>query len=621
MKKLNKSLRFLFFFSSILILIMTLLSCGGDLVAPMETNTPYNLTITKIEDGRVKLSWDFNNTTIDSILFHLAKKIGEEAWSEDYIELPEESLSYIDDIPTNDSLVYAYKLNAENLATDEISPFSNTVAYFSEITNPTNLEILQTSQNELQISWEDNSVGEDGFIIDKKIGEGSWDKKYRNLCPNTSSFIDQTELFTTVSYRAYAFTGDSDTETIENTIFPTLPAPDSLFLTKPDPNKIKLSWLDKSSGEQGFYIDRKIGGMDWETEYASVDSNVTIWIDDISLPCGTFSYRVRAFSSIFYSGFSNEESINIRLDIISSTNTPGEATDVYFYNWYVFIADKYCGLSIINCVDPSNPAISTYNQGGLPDRTSSVFVCDEICYVTSHSATNDPGMFYMIDVSPFINDPTQPFPDVLYIIGSCETNGIPKDIFIYDYRDLGYAFIADGEAGLSTIICSGPPHIISNLSTNGDARNIYIQDSYAFIANGLNAGLTILDVFDPFNPVLVSNLPLEGLAQGVFVNGNYAYLANGEEGLEIIDISDMYSPSLISNLDIQGFASSVFADDNYIYMTDKDNGFLVIDISDHYTPYILGTVSMTTQPVSVYLSGSYAFVADNEGLKIIQVLP
>ena len=560
MKKLNKSLGFLFFFSSIPILIITLLSCGVDLTSPEATNTPYNLIISKVDDGRVRLSWDFKNTTSDSILFHIAKKSGEEAWSEDYIELLEESLSYIDDIPTNDSLVYAYKLNAENLATGEISPFSNTVAYFSEITNPANLEILQISQNELLITWEDNCLGEDGFIIDKKIGEGSWDKKYRNLGPNTSGFIDQTELFTTVSYRAYAFTGDSNTDTTENAILPTLPAPDSLFLSKPDPTKIKLSWLDKSSGEQGFYIDRKIGGMDWETEVAVVDSNVTMWIDDISLPCGTFYYRVRAFSSTFYSGFSNEENINIRLDIISSTTTPGEATDVYFYNWYAFIADKYSGLSIVYCVNPSDPSISTYNQGGLPDRTYSVFVRDETCYVSSHSATYDPGMFYMIDVSEL----TQPFPDSLQIIGSCETNGIPKDIFIFG----DYAFIADGDAGLSTIICSGPPHSISSISTNGDARNIYIQDSYAFIANGLNGGLTILDVFDPFNPVLVSNLPLEGLAQGVFVNGNYAYLANGEEGLEIIDISDVNSPSLISNLDIQGFASSVFADDNYIYMTD-----------------------------------------------------
>ena len=622
MKKLNKSLRYLFFFSSILILIMTLLSCTGELTSPEATNTPYNLTISKVGDGHVRLSWNFKNTTSDSILFHIAKKIGEEAWSEDYFELLEESLSYIDDIYTIDSLVYAYKLNAENLSTGEISSFSNTVAYFSEISFPTNLEIMQTSQNELQISWEDNSIGEDGFIIDKKIGEGSWDKKYRNLSPNTSGFIDQTELFTTVSYRAYAFTGDSDTETIENSILPTLPAPDSLILTKPDPNKIKLTWLDKSSGEQGFFIDRKIGGMDWETEYADVDSNFTTWIDDINLPCGTFSYRVRAFSTNFYSGFSNEESINIRLDIISSTATPGEATDVYFYNWYAFIADKYSGLSVVNCVDPSNPAIITYNQGGLPDRTSSVFVRDEICYVTSHSATNDPGMFYMINVSEFINDPTQPFPSELEILGSCETNGIPKDIFAFG----DYAFIADGDAGLSTIICSGPPHSISNLSTNGDARNIYIHDSYAFIANGLNGGLTILDVANPFNPSHVSNLPLEGLAQGIFVNGDYAYLANYENGLEIINVSDVYSPSLISNLDIQGFASSVFdnsvfADDNYIYMTDKDNGFLVIDISDHSAPYILGTVSMTTQPVSVYLFGSYAFVADNEGLKIIQVLP
>ncbi len=618
MKTLIKSINF-FIFSSILISFLLLISCDGGLTAPEATNAPYNLTITKIEEGQVKLTWDFNDTTNDSIMFNLAKKIGEASWNESYQQLS--ILSYIDNIPTNDSLVYAYKVNAKNFTTDETSPYSNTVAYFSEITDPTNLEILQISQNELQISWKDNSIGEDGFIVDKKIGEGSWDNKYKNLSPNTSSFIDQTELFTTVTYRLYAYTGDSDTETIENTIFPTLPAPDSLILSKPDPNKIKLSWLDKSSGEQGFYIDRKIGGMDWETEIAIVDSNVTIWIDDINLPCGTFTYRIRAFSSTFYSGYSNEESINIRLDIISSTDTPGEATEIFFYNWYAFIADKYSGLSILNCVDPSNPEISTYNQGGLPDRTFSVFVRGEVCYVSSHSAANDPGMFYMIDVSPFINDPTLPLPGELFIIGSCETAGIPKDIFVYVYRDYVYTFIADGDAGLSTILCAGPPHSISNISTNGDARNLFVQNSYAYIANGLNGGLVILDVADPFNPVLVSDLPLGGLAQGIFVNGNYAYLANGENGLEIIDISDVNSPAHISNLDVQGFASSVFADDNYIYMTDKENGLHVIDISDHYAPYILGTVTLTTQPVSVYLFGSYAFVADNEGLKIIQVLP
>ncbi|HHE38528.1 MAG TPA: hypothetical protein ENL20_08140, partial [Candidatus Cloacimonetes bacterium] len=435
---------------------------------------------------------------------------------------------------------------------------------------------------------------------------------------NMTVWYDQDAENNILKYRVYAYLGEAKSDYAESEEFYNIiSAPTNLVLSKPDETKIRLIWECFGEIEDGFSIDKKIGGLDWELNYAEVDSSITTYIDDIEYPCGTFSYRVRSYQNGLYSNYSNEEQINIRLDIISSTNTPGEATEVFFYNWYAFLSDKYSGLSIVNCVNPSNPVINTYNQGGLPDRTSSVFIRDEVCYVSSHGAINDPGMFYLIDVSPFINDPTQPLPDVIYIIGSCETNGIPKDIFVYG----DYSFIADGDGGLSTIICSGPPHSISNISINGDARNIYIKNSYAFIANGLNGGLVILDVFDPFNPSIVSTLPLGGLAQGIFVNGNYAYLANGENGLEIIDISDVNSPFLVSNLNVEGFASSIFADDIYIYLTDKENGFHVIDISDHSAPYILGTVALTTQPVSVHFSGSYAFVADNEGLKIIQVLP
>ena len=385
----------------------------------------------------------------------------------------------------------------------------------------------------------------------------------------------------------------------------TFPAPSNLSLTKPDNSKIKLTWNDNSIGEQGFYIDKKIGELDWVTEYATIDSNITNWIDDIPQPCGTFYYRVRAFYNGFYSDYSNEEHTNIRLEQVDSLNTLGDANEVFVSNsgWYAFIADGYNGLVIIDCINPTLPnEITTMN---LPDRTLSVFVKDDLAYVTNHN-----GGFNLVNIS-IINSPE--------VVGSCVTAGMPNDVFVYG----DYAYVADGAAGLSIIITSGPPHFITNISTNGDARKVFLKEDYdyAFIANGLNSGIAIIDISDPTNPITASNLPINGLSQDVYVLGNYAYLANGENGLEIIDISDINNPFPVSNCPTDGFAYSIYAQDHYVYLADKDKGLVVIDVEDPFSPYILGTFEMSTEPVSIYISGSYAFLADNEGLKIIQVSP
>ncbi|MCK4358319.1 MAG: hypothetical protein KAW92_06190, partial [Candidatus Cloacimonetes bacterium] len=486
------------------------------------------------------------------------------------------------------------------------------VAYLSAQTAPTDLSFVQTSQERLQISWSDHCVGEDGYYVDKRIGNESWTKKYKILNANTSSFTDNTTIFDTLFYRVTAFVGESLSGSVENSIVTNLMAPSNLTLEKPDYNKIKISWYDNSDGEEGFYIDKKIGGLDWnETEPNifkspdSVDSNVTSFVDDITQPCGTFYYRVRAFYNEFYSDYSNEEHTNIRLELVDSLNTLGDANEVFVSNsgWYAFVADGYNGLVVIDCINPTLPnEITTMN---LPDRTLSVFVQDNLAYVTNHN-----GGFNLVDIS-IINSPE--------IVGDCVTQGVPNDVFVYG----DHAYVADGAAGLSIIITSGPPHFIINISTDGDARKVFIKENYdyAFVANGLNGGIAVIDISDPINPISVSSLPINGLSQDVYVLGNYAYLANGENGLEIIDISDINNPFPVSNCPTDGFAYSIYAQNHYVYLADKDKGLVVIDIEDPFSPYILGTLEMPTEPVSIYISGSYAFLADNEGLKIIQVAP
>ncbi len=71
---------------------------------------------------------------------------------------------------------------------------------------PTDLVLSQIGFESILLNWQDNSSDEDGFRIDRKIGENNWEESYQILAENTTTFID-SNLFTidTYYYRVYAF--------------------------------------------------------------------------------------------------------------------------------------------------------------------------------------------------------------------------------------------------------------------------------------------------------------------------------------------------------------------------------------------------------------------------------
>ena len=69
-----------------------------------------------------------------------------------------------------------------------------------------------------------------------------------------------------------------------------------------------------------------------------------------------------------------------------------------------------------------------------------------------------------------------------------------------------------------------------------------------------DAGLDIVDLSDPANPVLLSNTVLAGPAQAVAVAGAYAYVAYRNSGLnlggiQVLDISNPAQPSIVGTFE------------------------------------------------------------------------
>lgn len=114
---------------------------------------------------------------------------------------------------------------------------------------------------------------------------------------------------------------------------------------------------------------------------------------------------------------------------------------------------------------------------------------------------------------------------------------------------------------------------------SGWANGIYVEEEYAYIANGPN-GLSIINIEDPKNPFLKSNIDTDGYANSVFIKGNRAFLADGTGGLKIIDISDKKKPSLLETIDTSGYVFDVYIVDNYAYVADGSSGLKIMDISE-----------------------------------------
>ncbi len=116
---------------------------------------------------------------------------------------------------------------------------------------------------------------------------------------------------------------------------------------------------------------------------------------------------------------------------------------------------------------------------------------------------------------------------------------------------------------------------------------------YLYIANK-TAGLTIMDISDPSQPIQVSQIPVSGLngldVINLFQSGNYVYLAIGNifndnqlSGMAIVHVDDPESPVVLDvwdSYDLFGGAGIVAVEGDYAYLGAMGNGLMILDISD-----------------------------------------
>jgi alpha-tubulin suppressor-like RCC1 family protein len=261
---------------------------------------PVSLSLIVISSSQINLSWTDNS--FNETGFIIERKTGVTGEWQQIGTVGANITSYSDAeaLPGN---TYYYRVCAYNSFGNSL--YSNEPSEIPILFSPSILPLRVISSAQINVFWADNSPDESGFQIERKIDiTGTWGTTF-TVGANVTSFSDTTvSTGNTYYYRVRAFNALTTSEYTDETT-PALSTPSNLLLSIASANQIDFSWLDNSSDESGFQIERRISTGTWDTVFI-VGANVTSFADTTVSPGNIYYYHVRAFNAFINSAYSYE---------------------------------------------------------------------------------------------------------------------------------------------------------------------------------------------------------------------------------------------------------------------------------------------------------------------------
>ncbi len=260
---------------------------------------------------------------------------------------------------------------------------------------------------------------------------------------------------------------------------------------------------------------------------------------------------------------------------IGSVGTPDCAMSICIREDFAYVAVDQAGTSIIDISNPENPrAVGRRNSGGriwdvaLTDNQDIIVEYGDILRIIDVSdpehpqlaGSLDPGhgngitvqenIAYLASTGNLrivdISNPQEPIE-----IGSCNLS-YPKKVTVNG----DFAYVANRDRGNLQIVDIGDPENpervdIGDYDPPGLAYGIEYKDGFVFLANR-DAGICVIDVTNPENPIEVGSFDTRGSAWGITVSGDLAFVAD-IQGLCILDVSAFLDAVPVISLDPERF--------------------------------------------------------------------
>ncbi|MFX0078510.1 MAG: hypothetical protein ACFE8O_04665 [Candidatus Hermodarchaeota archaeon] len=181
-------------------------------------------------------------------------------------------------------------------------------------------------------------------------------------------------------------------------------------------------------------------------------------------------------------------------------------------------------------------------------------------------------------------------------------------------------YVADGTYGIYVMNVTNPyniPGAIGSVDTPGNATDILIDGFLGIVADG-PAGVTLLSLIDPTDPIVIGTIDTPGDARRLALQSNTLFVADGAGGVSIIDLRHPYYPQIVAEISLP-----------YTWDVDLYGGILVVGTDDGVYTYQTG-LGLTGLPVvgsygggfnywDVVVRGNVAYVAANENVLFFNV--
>lgn len=176
-------------------------------------------------------------------------------------------------------------------------------------------------------------------------------------------------------------------------------------------------------------------------------------------------------------------------------------------------------------------------------------------------------------------------------LGQIDTGGDAFDIQVVDT----IAYVIDMRYdGLKIYNVSDPSNLtlIGQFRDGGVPHELFVDETRDLVLIGdMWDGFEIINVSNPIQPVKIGSFDDGGEPEWFDVYGNIAYVGDWQEGLEILNLTDPSHPTELSHLNMRGI-SSVQVIQNYVYVGMSNELMKIINVTDPYAPTEVNEVNV-----------------------------
>lgn len=314
-------------------------------------------------------------------------------------------------------------------------------------------------------------------------------------------------------------------------------------------------------------------------------------------------------------------------------------TEVVVSGDYAYVANGNNGMAVVNVKNPEKPALikhvrtEKYCDGMtiMGDYLALKLLPDTVLFLNRHDPANPvaeksiPGIgfppygingrhaifvksrssFSLVDILNPLSPET---------LGTYSIKTGAKAVRADDY----YVYVTMGSRGLKIYRRAPPenPVFLSSIRTTGTASGMEIWKEHAFISNGFQSGIDVIDIRFPETPVLKNTFNAELMTWGLAVDKNVLYAAAWDSGLVLYGLLNPAKPAYLATAD-----ESPVHEDNppvvsvavrypYAYFGDLFGRFYIADISN--PAHIVFLKKISASALDIALKGNVAYLAGFE---------